>query len=73
MNILPELQARFRVVLAELVDDPSDLLAMIRPAQDAKFGDYQANCAMPLAKRLGKETAEERGTATSGESNAASA
>ncbi len=27
---------------------------MIRPAQDARFGDYQANCAMPLSKQLGK-------------------
>ncbi|MBP88204.1 MAG: arginine--tRNA ligase [Planctomycetaceae bacterium] len=54
MNILTELKARFRVVLDQLVDDPTDLLAMIRPAQDAKFGDYQANCAMPLAKQLGK-------------------
>src|SRR5436190_5496823 len=27
---------------------------MIRPAQDAKFGDYQANFAMPLGKQLGK-------------------
>ncbi len=31
-----------------------ELLAMIRRAQDAKFGDYQANCAMPLAKTLKK-------------------
>ncbi len=31
-----------------------ELLEMIRPAQDAKFGDYQANFAMPLGKRLGK-------------------
>jgi arginyl-tRNA synthetase len=27
---------------------------MVLPTQDAKFGDYQANIAMPLAKRLGK-------------------
>ena len=25
----------------------------MRPAQDPKFGDYQANCAMPLKKELG--------------------
>ncbi|MEZ6111761.1 MAG: arginine--tRNA ligase [Pirellulaceae bacterium] len=53
MNILSEIRSRFRPVLAELVDDPSDLLEMIRPSQDAKFGDYQANCAMPLKNRLG--------------------
>src|SRR3990172_6219079 len=27
---------------------------MLLPSQDAKFGDYQANFAMPLGKRLGK-------------------
>ncbi|MCP4245732.1 MAG: arginine--tRNA ligase [bacterium] len=25
---------------------------MVRPVQDAKFGDYQSNCAMALAKRV---------------------
>lgn len=54
MNILSELKSRFRSVLSELVDDPTELLGMIRPAQDAKFGDYQANVAMPLGKTLGK-------------------
>jgi arginyl-tRNA synthetase len=54
MNILTELKARFRGVLADLDDDPAELLAMIRPAQDPRFGDYQANCAMPLGNRLGK-------------------
>ena len=54
MNILTELRNRFRVALAPLVEDPSELLTMIRPAQDARFGDYQANCAMPLGKRLGQ-------------------
>ncbi len=54
MNILTKLKSRFRPVLAKLVDDPSDLLQMIRSAQDSKFGDYQANFAMPLSKRLGK-------------------
>ena len=54
MNVLSELKNRFRVSLSTLVDDPTELLTMIRPAQDAKFGDYQANCAMPLGKRAGK-------------------
>lgn len=58
MNILPELKSRFRCVLSELVEDPADLLAMIRPAQDAKFGDYQANVAMPLGKTFGKPPRE---------------
>ncbi len=58
MNILTELRSRFRHVLAELVADPTELLTMIRPAQDAKFGDYQANVAMPLGKQLGKAPRE---------------
>lgn len=54
MNILSELQSRFAVALSPLVDDVEKLLDMIRPAQDSRFGDYQANCAMPLGKTLGK-------------------
>ena len=55
MNVLALLQTRFRPALAALVSNPArlnELLAMIRPAQDAKFGDYQANFAMPLKKEL---------------------
>ena len=58
MNVISELKNRFRASLANLVDDPTELLAMIRPAQDTKFGDYQANCAMPLGKKLGKPPRE---------------
>ncbi len=58
MNILSELKNRFRPALAEFVADPASLLDMIRPAQDAKFGDYQANCAMPLGKQIGKSPRE---------------
>ena len=32
--------------------DAATYAAMVKPAQDAKFGDFQANCAMPLAKQL---------------------
>ncbi len=52
MNILAELQERFRAALAELVDDPTELLAMVRKSSEPKFGDYQANFAMALGKRL---------------------
>ncbi len=31
---------------------------MVRPTQDPKFGDFQANCAMPLGKQLGKPPRE---------------
>ncbi len=50
MNILSELQSRFRTVLKTLVDDPEPYVAMVRPSQNPQFGDFQANCAMPLAK-----------------------
>ena len=57
MNILALLQSRFTAALAALVGEEhrvTELLGMIRPAQDAKFGDYQANFAMPLKKECGK-------------------
>lgn len=54
MNILALLRARFKPVLESLADDAGPLLEMIRPAGDPKFGDYQANFAMGLAKKLGK-------------------
>src|SRR6476659_6619783 len=57
MNVLAELRRRFSQPLASLVSDAAkrrELLEMIRAAQDAKFGDYQANFAMPLGKQLGK-------------------
>ncbi|MCE9529063.1 MAG: arginine--tRNA ligase, partial [Planctomycetales bacterium] len=57
MNVLAELKSRFRPALDSLVSDPAkvnELLALIRIAQDPKFGDYQANFAMPLGKVLGK-------------------
>ncbi len=33
---------------------PAELVDMVRQSQDAKFGDYQANMAMPLGKQLGR-------------------
>ena len=54
MNALSEIKYRFGQVLKEMVEDASDLLEMIRPAQDSKFGDYQANCAMPMKNLVGK-------------------
>ena len=57
MNAVAELKSRFRPALSALVSDAAkvnELLEMIRVAQDPKFGDYQANFAMPLGKQLGK-------------------
>ena len=53
MNILSQIRDRFRPALANLTEGVDPLLEMIRPSQDASFGDYQANCAMPLGKQLG--------------------
>ncbi|MCH2129355.1 MAG: arginine--tRNA ligase [Pirellulaceae bacterium] len=60
MYLLREIRRRFSAPLATLVnnDDIDPLLEMILSSQDAKFGDYQANCAMPLGKRLGESPRE---------------
>jgi len=52
MSFLPDLQERFLAALTGLVEDPAEFVALVRPSQDPKFGDYQANLAMPLGKRL---------------------
>jgi arginyl-tRNA synthetase len=61
MNVLGLLRERFARALMTLGIDASELpglLALVLPSQDAKFGDYQANCAMPLGKRLAKPPRE---------------
>lgn len=58
MNLLHQIQNDFRTALAGLTPDAEPYLAMIKPTQDAKHGDYQANCAMSLAKVLGKKPRE---------------
>lgn len=54
MNLLKTLQTRFADALSGLTENSASLLDMIRPSSDPKFGDFQANCAMPLAKQLKK-------------------
>jgi arginyl-tRNA synthetase len=58
MNVLAELQSRFREPLLAVSDDAESMLAMLKPAQDARYGDYQANFAMPLAKARGENPRE---------------
>lgn len=58
MNLLNTVRDRFAAALSEIVTDVAPILEMIRPAQDAKFGDFQANFAMPLSKQLGKPPRE---------------
>jgi arginyl-tRNA synthetase len=52
MNLLAELQSQFEAALSSLTPKAADYCRLVRPTQDAKHGDYQANCAMPLAKEL---------------------
>ncbi|MBN2216519.1 MAG: arginine--tRNA ligase [Pirellulales bacterium] len=54
MSILSELKKRFAAALVPLTDEPGDFLDLIRQSQDPRFGDYQANFAMPLGKKLGR-------------------
>jgi arginyl-tRNA synthetase len=58
MNLLHLLQSRLRTALTGMVADTGAYESLIKPAQDAKFGDYQANCAMPLGKVLSKKPRE---------------
>jgi arginyl-tRNA synthetase len=58
MNPLQLLQNLFRQALAKLGTDPEPYLCQIKPAQDPRFGDYQANCAMWLAKVLSRKPRE---------------
>ncbi|MFO0929109.1 MAG: arginine--tRNA ligase [Gemmataceae bacterium] len=58
MNISQAIEARFVAALSGLVDNPHEYASLIRQAQDPRHGDYQANCAMPLAKKLGKPPRE---------------
>jgi arginyl-tRNA synthetase len=58
MYPLQLLQRHFGQALAALGTDPAPYLSQIKPAQDSRFGDYQANCAMALAKALGRKPRE---------------
>jgi arginyl-tRNA synthetase len=61
MNVLAELRERFATALVALGIDTAEangLVELVLPSQGAKFGDYQANLAMPLGKRLGKPPRE---------------
>ena len=58
MNLLADLRGRFRVALESLDAGAGEAAELVLPSKDPKFGDYQANCAMPLGKRLGKPPRE---------------
>jgi arginyl-tRNA synthetase len=58
MNLLHLLRGRFRTTLASFTSDVEPQLELIKPAQGPRFGDYQANMAMPLAKAAGRKPPE---------------
>ncbi|SFI45787.1 arginine--tRNA ligase [Planctomicrobium piriforme] len=61
MNILNLLKSRFADALQGITDEAAAFAEMVKPVQDPRFGDYQANFAMPLGKKIGanpKETAQ---------------
>jgi len=47
----PKVLPDSRPLLPSALADLEALLQMVQPAQDPKFGDYQANLAMPLGKQ----------------------
>ena len=51
MNLLTELRSRLRRALSSFTDVPDSFVEMLKPTADSKFGDFQANCAMPLGKQ----------------------
>ena len=53
MNVLERLRAAFAAATPQ-GGDPSAFALAVRPSGDAKFGDYQANGCMALAKASGK-------------------
>ena len=51
-SVLAILTARVRAAIRELGTEADPL---VRASQDQQFGDYQSNCAMGLAKKLGRK------------------
>jgi len=54
-NVQQLLEERVTAAMRAAFPDAADAPALVLPAQDPRFGDYQANGAMGLAKRLGKK------------------
>ncbi len=44
-----------QALVAVMGPEGAEVDPVVRPTQDAKFGDYQSNVALSLAKRLGKQ------------------
>jgi arginyl-tRNA synthetase len=57
MNVLAQLRAKFGAAVPE-GDDRTTFEDAVRPASDPRFGDYQANGAMALARTLVRKPRE---------------
>ncbi|HEY2158699.1 MAG TPA: arginine--tRNA ligase, partial [Isosphaeraceae bacterium] len=57
MNVLERLRSAFAAATPE-GGDPAAFAAAVRPSTDPKFGDYQANGCMAIAKSQGKNPRE---------------
>ncbi len=53
MNLLQSVQLAIEQALTDFAPDPASAAAQVKPTQDAKHGDYQANCALSLQKVVG--------------------
>jgi arginyl-tRNA synthetase len=53
--IIDQVSDLIRTAIARAVPEAADADPLVRAAQDEKFGDYQANAAMGLGKRLKKQ------------------
>ncbi len=58
MNLLQQLQRIFQSALQGISPDPAESAKLVKPTRDARHGDYQADCAMPLARQLGQKPRE---------------
>jgi len=58
MNLQSFLQEHIQAATAQLTGEAGVRADAIKPTKDPKYGDYQANGAMALAKQLGKKPQE---------------
>jgi arginyl-tRNA synthetase len=57
MNVLERLRGSFAAAVPAVADRPA-FASAVRPATDPKFGDYQANGCLALAKTVGRPPRE---------------
>ncbi len=62
MNVQQEIARRVRRAIDASFPEASGAPDLVAPAQNEQFGDYQANCAMQLASRLGRKPRDVAGT-----------